>query len=245
MVVGLHLPLSTVVASLEMFILHFVSEVSSSSHIGADLSLIPIHTVLTGKAISMLLIALESSCGLQTSVTLREFSTKMWRILWECPLSNPLWGQVVPGKLCEAKRLVCLSHYPSDCVGSSCLPEPVPRKWDCLCSLGKQCLVIVSLTLYFFLLGNFHQVQRVRKSFFRGVLNLCSMTDIVNPWVNLTHRSAFCLGSISDIWKIHIKIWISRFLLGKKNDLATLEPHFQMGKISWSCTVAPKRVCLL
>lgn len=55
------------------------------------------------------------------------------------PLPKHLEGWIGFGKLCEANSLVFLSHYPSNSVWSSCLPESVPRTWDehCLYSLVK------------------------------------------------------------------------------------------------------------
>lgn len=78
-----HLHLSAVVTSVEMFILHLVSQVSWSSWVAADSFLIPIHKVLAGKS--------SSSCNFHAIDNIVIFlwspnSAKMWRIPWDCCL---------------------------------------------------------------------------------------------------------------------------------------------------------------
>ena len=94
-----YLHLSTVVASVEMFLLHFVSEVSQSSQVTADLFLIPIHKVLAGKlkpfcnfhAIDKVVIFLWSP------LTFGEFS--------ETATCLSLSGAVGPGKFYEVNTI--------------------------------------------------------------------------------------------------------------------------------------------
>jgi len=65
--------------------------------------------------------------------------------------------------------------------------------------------------------------------------------DIANTWAEFDPQKCILLGKYFKNWaNSHKNLNFQIFGgWGGKNDLATLDPHFYMVKISWSCIVAP------
>lgn len=107
------------------------------------------------------------------------------------------------------RLITLLSHYSSNSVGSSCLPESVPRKWDTdrLCSLVEKMSFCCSFDSSFLPSREFSSGPQSEKVFcpffffFKAVLNLCFVPDVVNPWAVFDPQECFLLGKYFKNWE--------------------------------------------
>ena len=70
------------------------------------------------------------------------------------------------------------------------------------------------------------------------------MPDVANPLPEFDSQQCLLLGNYFKNLENSYKNLNLQISFGE-NDLATLDPHFHMVKISWSSIVAPYRICSL